>query len=658
MILPENCEIKERTYNGQRDCDGKPHGYGEMIWRGKNTLGFRYIGQFSHGKRHGFGKMYSLGLIENPLDESGWYQVGEYDSAGRLIHPQHESGSYTKYVEKWFLDFVGFWSDNAPICDLSKAALPPTEFEITQDEQFLQRFTNSQEINRLSPAMVERLKSSDNIYGQYGYARWLSRTKADKQSLKTATEIFKQAADAGIADALQALSTMYYAGDAYDAERDELVFDIAAGAALNAEAEAKGCKTSKFQRICELFFSVAHYDNQTMNQAVKQMEEAVAENSDKLDWLDQLGIFYELVGRVDDAIEAYTKCILSGYYYPIYSLAIIYLYDKDCSDLYHELMEAGIKIGVPSCMIYGFEKESEWEQLGYYDRASVSLKLKRNIPTAAELGSKIAIHLLADYYINGKMGFEQDIEKGVRTALKGIDRRSTGCCKLLYQVMNNKKFTEQLPEELKMSEKQIAMLALKCARLSCGDMLDEVLDNRHKFAKMGLSEEVDTIWMQRWREHYNISDQTTNGKEADINPTVLIIHPSGYTEFEEVDISKMSREQIAEMIGAKQLDAVRYSETMSKISQQCFLSKRLSLYYDKKGEQDEEKYNPTATMLSNRGYDIYGAVVVVLADESNNSYGFENQSDILLTYDTISDWSSIGLYCGDEDDDGRYDPWA
>ena len=66
--------------------------------------------------REGYGVLYSMSWIKNPVEEWQWYMEGEYDSAGRFIHPAHEPGSYVAYTEVWEEEYVGLWEDNKPIC--------------------------------------------------------------------------------------------------------------------------------------------------------------------------------------------------------------------------------------------------------------------------------------------------------------------------------------------------------------------------------------------------------------------------------------------------------------------------------------------------------------------------------------------------------------
>ena len=93
-------------------------------------------------------------------------------------------------------------------------------FEITCDREFLKHFWNHREIFKFSPELVEKLRSSDDPYGKYGYGQWLYRVRPDgDESLKEAYKCFEYASDNGVADAKQMLSYMMYIGDVYNEEK-------------------------------------------------------------------------------------------------------------------------------------------------------------------------------------------------------------------------------------------------------------------------------------------------------------------------------------------------------------------------------------------------------------------------------------------------------
>ena len=54
MKLPENMsKIVGKTYTGQKDDEGRPHGHGVMEYHTSSSKKFKYEGHFVHGVRSG-----------------------------------------------------------------------------------------------------------------------------------------------------------------------------------------------------------------------------------------------------------------------------------------------------------------------------------------------------------------------------------------------------------------------------------------------------------------------------------------------------------------------------------------------------------------------------------------------------------------------------
>ena len=56
MKLPENpSKIVGKTYTGQKDDEGRPHGHGIMEYFTSGEKKYKYEGHFEHGVRSGYG---------------------------------------------------------------------------------------------------------------------------------------------------------------------------------------------------------------------------------------------------------------------------------------------------------------------------------------------------------------------------------------------------------------------------------------------------------------------------------------------------------------------------------------------------------------------------------------------------------------------------
>lgn len=77
MKLPENmAKIVGRTYNGQKDEEGRPHGYGIMEYSTRTDKKYRYEGYFVNGVRSGYGVWRELNQYIREYEKWEWMQMG------------------------------------------------------------------------------------------------------------------------------------------------------------------------------------------------------------------------------------------------------------------------------------------------------------------------------------------------------------------------------------------------------------------------------------------------------------------------------------------------------------------------------------------------------------------------------------------------------
>ena len=106
-------------YEGQVDGQGLPHGNGSLTYladktKDVNARDYRYKGEFVHGVRQGMGCICRVSWFPNPQTAYEWYSEGDYDSAGRLVHPLHPAGSYESHVRGWCITWEGTWENDIP----------------------------------------------------------------------------------------------------------------------------------------------------------------------------------------------------------------------------------------------------------------------------------------------------------------------------------------------------------------------------------------------------------------------------------------------------------------------------------------------------------------------------------------------------------------
>ncbi len=348
MRLPENMsKIIGKRYIGQKDDEGRPHGHGTMQYFTKSEKKYRYEGRFVHGVRSGYGVWYESIRFIREYEPWEWAQMGEYDSAGRLIHPNTRPGPYKEVNDSWNETFKGWWKNDDAVHNLKGKTYVGWQSESIVDERILNNLIDFKAVMMLPASMVSELMNSDNPYARYAYGVWLWACHKDSSSQKSAFTIFEESARTGIADALQMMSQMYYHGEAYDHKTGKSVMDRTLSKELNDQAIEKGSLLARLIRNRNMFYGATGFE-MDKNAAIAEAEREASHFDASIFWTEQLGLFYENECEYDKAINAYEKCIINGYYAPIYNLALMYLENGD-DEYYETLMKVGVYLDVPDC---------------------------------------------------------------------------------------------------------------------------------------------------------------------------------------------------------------------------------------------------------------------------------------------------------------------
>ena len=149
---------------------------------------------------------------------------------------------------------------------------------------------------------------------------------------------------------------------------------------------------------------------------------------------------------------------------------------------------------------------------------------------------------------------------------------------------------------------------------------------------------------------------TVMGEKTEINPTILVIHPSGYTEFRETDVNPVPLNELGALIDAEELVSVHFSDALGQITKECGLTKNVVMYVDKDAMIKNLEDNPVATMLYNSDCEIRGSVIIALEDAEYITYAFDMEEEVENVFEAIDELT--GLLRREIDDDGRFDAWA
>ena len=145
-------------------------------------------------------------------------------------------------------------------------------------------------------------------------------------------------------------------------------------------------------------------------------------------------------------------------------------------------------------------------------------------------------------------------------------------------------------------------------------------------------------------------------EDYEILPAVLVIHPSGYTEFLDADVSSMTSGEIESLIYGEDLEVVHSSEHLAAITEECGLEKNLIMYFARKAVTEDFEYNYVGSILYDEESDVRGPIIIALEDNEHNISSFENEEEIENVFEAIDDLT--GILRRETDDDGRYDAWS
>ena len=621
MKLPENpSKIVGKTYTGQKDDENRPHGHGIMVYLTSGEKKYKYEGHFEHGIRSGYGLWHESIQLIREYEPWEWVQMGDYDSAGRLIHPNTKPGPRKEVINSWDEKFRGWWKNDDAVHSLKHRKYAEWQSGRLDDEKVLANLIDFKAVRMLPQSIF---MSSDNPYARYAYGVWLWSCRKDSESLKTAFRIFEESADKGIADALQMMSRMYYLGEAYDEKTGKFVMDRKLSQDLTSQAVEKGSILAKLRRNRNLFFGTTEVSADRASAITEAERESSAIFSESILWTEQLGWFYEIEDEREKAIKAYEKCIINGYYAPIYDLALMYLEDGD-EGYYKTLMKLGMDLGVPDCRILGMENEHRWESLSGDEKLDIYRKLNENLSKGIEQGSGICAYILADALLNGKFGYDIDLDRGKEYADRALTYGFSSGASLVIDAAE----TLQDPEFI--SDDDLLKLRYDALRYGIEEQLDYVIKNKETYIEMGYGDQIEKVWMPLWKKNHPEA-------KTQVSPSVIIIQPSGVASVVEADVFCMSYREMSQLIDAEGLDAVHFSEPLNQITKTCaFRGYQIAMYADRNGYAKELSDNAIATMLYGTGAEIRGAVIIVLEDNKYDTHSFHFQEDLESVLSEIS----------------------
>lgn len=534
---------------------------------------------------------------------------------------------------------------------------------ITHDESFLFRFRTRERVFCITDDEVQELKQAAELgdaYAQYGYGRWLYYHNPFEGALHEAERLFTGVKNV-IPDALAAYAQMWRFG-----ETKENMMDIERSRELMKHAIVEGSQLADMQKARSQIFGIFCEANALgVSKEIERRVKGCQINDPA--WFSLLAYAYEELGQREDAIHYYEEAIKYGDTSAYVYLAMLY-YQRGNMALYEELMEEGIEKGCALCMIYQADmSDDEFEELSTEEQKQLHVTVDERLHRGLKLGEGMCAYFLFQHYYYGGLGYTLDTPKAFAYLEQGVRLGCTSC--MIEQALEAQ--SAGLPGRA-MTPGDKAELWLRAARyLPSNDdalyYLQHVSDPnfllRHK-------DELERYWKPRFKEMpakgedddagEPSAEKTENPKiqKTPIEPTVIVIWPTGHMDLEHIDVYKMPsfREMGQRLIGADGLDAVHYSSMLYIIGEAAELDLELVMYSDRDALTKNLPDNAIGTLLYGQG-EVRGPIIICLQDKIHDCHSFKTLEDLVGTYTEINNHCG-GLLVIKDEDDGRYDAWS
>lgn len=271
-------------------------------------------------------------------------------------------------------------------------------------------------------------------YMAYAYARLHDVLQAWEDSDNIKEKYYTIAANNGIGDAYACLAYMYRDGDL--GEQDMEAYE-------NLMRKAKGLRSEKAlqQTVRDLIYGNNGADTNPLK-AYEFAENYVKEREFPNPAYYQLMAEADVrLGRKGNAICNFESAAKYGSNSAFYWWAIA----ECCAERYNivdrkrfkEIMQNGIDVYSADCFLMNalMSDDDEYEALELDGKAELNATLLNELETGWMLGECECPYYLADYFENGRYGFEQDYDKAWLWYSRGAAQRSTTCLGALSRMI-------------------------------------------------------------------------------------------------------------------------------------------------------------------------------------------------------------------------------
>lgn len=515
-------------------------------------------------------------------------------------------------------------------------------------------------------AMLKDYADQGEAVAQYTYGRYLYIVRPDTQWFDQVEAYFKAAEKAGVADAIAAQSLLWFEGYYGFVDIEESNKLLLKAVALNS---ALG---SRIQLRDTLFgYGDKDADPQDVIDTVKKMFPFESNDIEKVNpmYYEILGDAYERIGNKREAGIYYNKAINMGYYEAFGGYCFLYANDLDTEEKknsYLDLVDEACESGAPD----GYVCKAVY-LMGEYDEAEnqpeITAQIMENLETGARLGNRIAPYFLGSAYYFGNYGFEEDNMAAWKWFSEGIKRDDA----MAYVGMAQMIEEDYNPYEV--DDDRAIFCRLMALRQGDSEQLSKVVKAYRKGELEEFAEEIEKYYIPRYEalpeeeredddeeeEEWEDEQEEETGEDTvsfddDKYKLIAIVKTNGTADIYEFDVEEAWNE-LAEMVGARRLDAIRV-QPLYDASKQVGLRDHITGWVDNMGLMKDLMMNPIGCKIYPGP--IAGDMILTLEDAKYNPKSFESLEQLKAVL------AALGAQLGDvilddgPDDDGRYDAWS
>ena len=146
-----------------------------------------------------------------------------------------------------------------------------------------------------------------------------------------------------------------------------------------------------------------------------------------------------------------------------------------------------------------------------------------NLPEGIEQGSGVCAYTLAYALLNGKFGYDIDLDRAMEYADRALTYGFYSGASLVIDA------AEALQDPEFMSDDNLMKLRYDALRYGNEDQLDYVIRNKETYIEMGYGDQIEKVWMPLWKKKHPEA-------KTQVSPSAIIIQPSGIASVVEADI--------------------------------------------------------------------------------------------------------------------------